>query len=72
MPTLNIDGRNVQVDDSFLSLSHEQQNATVEEIAKSFGHVSEAADHGLSERQKLSPVEKPLARSPAIPRPIRG
>lgn len=36
MPTLNIDGRNVQVDDGFLSLSHDQQNATVDEIAKSF------------------------------------
>lgn len=37
MPTLNIDGRSVKVDDGFLSLSHDQQNATVEEIAKSFG-----------------------------------
>lgn len=36
MPTLNIDGRSVNVDDSFLSLPHDQQNATVEEIAKSF------------------------------------
>lgn len=36
MPTLNIEGRNVQVDDSFLKLSPDQQNATVDEIAKSF------------------------------------
>lgn len=35
MPTLNIEGRNVQVDDSFLKLSADQQNATVDEIAKS-------------------------------------
>lgn len=35
MTTLNIDGRSVQVDDRFLSLSHDEQNATVEEIAKS-------------------------------------
>jgi hypothetical protein len=37
MPTLNIGGRKVKVDDSFLSLTPDQQNATVEEIAASFG-----------------------------------
>ncbi len=37
MTTLNINGRRVTVDDSFLSLSPDQQNATVEEIAKSLG-----------------------------------
>lgn len=36
MPTLDVDGRKVQVDDSFLKLSPEQQNATVDEIASSF------------------------------------
>lgn len=35
MPTLNIEGHQVQVDDSFLQLSPDQQNATVDEIAKS-------------------------------------
>jgi len=34
--TLNIEGRSVQVDDGFLKLSPEQQNATVDEIASSF------------------------------------
>lgn len=34
MPTLNIGGKKVKVDDSFLKLSPEQQNATVDEIAK--------------------------------------
>jgi hypothetical protein len=33
--TLNIEGHSVQVDDSFLKLSRDQQNATVDEIAKS-------------------------------------
>lgn len=33
MPTLNIGGKKVKVDDSFLKLSPEQQNATVDEIA---------------------------------------
>lgn len=37
MATLNINGKRVKVDDSFLSLSPEQQNATVDEIAKSLG-----------------------------------
>lgn len=37
MTTLNINGRRVRVDDSFRSLSPEEQNATVEEIAKSLG-----------------------------------
>lgn len=36
MATLNINGRKVKVDDSFLSLTPEQQNATVDEIAASF------------------------------------
>lgn len=36
MATLTINGRKVTVDDSFLSLTPEQQNATVDEIAASF------------------------------------
>jgi hypothetical protein len=43
MPTLNIGGRKVKVDDSFLSLTPDQQNATVEEIAASFGSAPAAA-----------------------------
>ncbi|CAK7257700.1 MULTISPECIES: hypothetical protein [unclassified Shinella] len=42
MPTLNINGRRVQVDDSFLSLTPEQQNATVDEIASQLGEVPQA------------------------------
>lgn len=37
MATLNIGGKAVTVDDSFLKLSPDQQNAQVEEIAKSMG-----------------------------------
>lgn len=43
MPTLNIEGKRVKVDDSFLSLSPEQQNATVDEIASSMGLGKPAA-----------------------------
>lgn len=38
MPMISVEGRPVQVDDSFLKLSSEQQNATVDEIAKSLLH----------------------------------
>jgi hypothetical protein len=44
MPTLNIEGHQVQVDDSFLQLTPDQQNATVEEIAKSLGAGVQSAD----------------------------
>lgn len=37
MPMLNINGKKISVDDNFLKLSPEQQSATVDEIAKSFG-----------------------------------
>lgn len=37
MPTLIINGRDVEVGDEFLKLSPEQQNATVDEIAHSMG-----------------------------------
>jgi len=37
MATLEINGKRVEVDDSFMSLSPEQQNATVDEIAQSLG-----------------------------------
>ena len=33
MPTLEINGRDVEVDDSFLSMTPEQQERTVDEIA---------------------------------------
>ncbi len=38
MTTINIQGKRVKVDDSFMSLSPEQQNATVDEIAQSLGN----------------------------------
>lgn len=41
MPTLEINGKRVQVDDSFLKLTPDQQNAAVDEIAKSIGGVEQ-------------------------------
>lgn len=43
MTTLNINGRRVTVGDDFKNLSPEQQNATVEEIARSLGGSVDAA-----------------------------
>lgn len=37
MPTLNIEGRKIKVDDAFLSMSPEEQNKAVEEIAGELG-----------------------------------
>ena len=48
MATLNINGKRVKVDDSFLSLSPEQQNATVEEIAASLGGAEQGGPVSLT------------------------
>src|SRR6478609_7686356 len=42
MATLTVNGRRVKVDDSFLSLPPEQQEATVNEIAASMGATAPA------------------------------
>ncbi|MHC2284424.1 hypothetical protein [Bradyrhizobium barranii] len=54
MPTLTINGRQVSVDDSFLNLPREEQDATVEEIAKSMpaqepSGAYAGAKHGLAQ-----------------------
>jgi hypothetical protein len=55
MATLNINGRRVTVDDSFLSLSPEQQNATVDEIAQSLGaQQSSEAQNAASEMSAMT------------------
>lgn len=48
MATLNINGQNVQVDDSFLQLPKDQQNATVDEIASSLKSGAPAPSEGSS------------------------
>lgn len=42
MPTLNIEGRKVKVDDSFLQMSPEEQSRTVDEIASQLGVTAKA------------------------------
>lgn len=54
MPTLNIGGQRVKVGDDFTRLSPEQQNSTVDEIAKS-----------LAPKAPEAPVAAPAAEAPA-------
>jgi hypothetical protein len=49
MATLNIEGRNVQIDDGFLKLSPEDQNKTVDEIASSLGIQKSQAQSDATE-----------------------
>jgi len=46
MPVLEIEGRKVEVDDSFMSLTPEQQDATVDEIAASFSQQQQPQEQG--------------------------
>jgi len=50
MATLNINGQSVTVDDSFLKLSPDQQNVTVDEIAKSIGAANKPLPDGRATR----------------------
>lgn len=63
MATLNINGRRVTVDDSFLQMSPEQQSATVEEIAASLPAQQAPAEEAqkgrhLSYEEGLKELEK--------------
>jgi hypothetical protein len=66
MPTLDIGGRKIKVDDGFLTLTPEQQNATVEEIAKTLG-ATPKPDAGAP-----AAAEQPAAPSPASPAGEKG
>lgn len=55
MPVLEVNGQRVEVDESFLSMTPEQQNATVDEIARSLGSAPSAP--------------APTAAAPATPSP---
>lgn len=71
MATLNIGGKKVKVDDAFLRMTPEQQNATVEEIAGSLGgqapSVAQESMARASELSKFGPGRDTSA--PAIQQP---
>ena len=62
MPTLNIEGRKVKVDDSFLKLSPADQQSTVEEIASQLGIKAAPQDAPVSGMfdQFVSGLDQPL------------
>lgn len=77
MPVLNVGGRRIRVDDSFLSMSPEQQNAAVEEIMTSLG--GEISDE-IVPRESRGPLPAPTAGAlapepatpPSLPAPSAG
>lgn len=58
MPILEINGRRVEVDDSFTSMTPEQQSATVDEIARSMGGGQQPAPTATP-AQVQTPAETP-------------
>lgn len=69
MTTLNINGQRVKVGDSFNGLSPEQQNATVDEIAKSLGGgaTAQPASTPQAPANSVAPAASPSAASPSEP-----
>lgn len=57
MHTLNIQGQKVKVGDKFLSLSPEQQNATVDEIAKSLNITAPAEPVSQPSKKPMTPEQ---------------
>lgn len=70
MTVLNIEGRKVQVDDSFLKLSPEQQNAQVEEIARSLNLSAPAGEPPTTPDNEISTTN--VARAAARGVPVLG
>lgn len=66
MPTLDIQGRKVQIDDSFLKLSPDEQNATVEEIAKSLGPAPAPAQSAATPVETAAPPVAPAAEEKGL------
>lgn len=73
MAVLSIGDQNIQVDDSFLKMSPDQQNATVDEIAKSIGVQSPLQQQGQPQADPNSQISADnLVRSAAQGVPIIG
>lgn len=61
MPTLTIEGRKVKVDDNFLSMSPDEQNAAVEEIAGSIGITAQQPEKAQQAVEADPVVQQPVA-----------
>lgn len=64
MATLTINGQRVTVDDSFLSLSPEQQEATVDEIAQSLGAQQPQSEAYAQAASDMSAMTQGLGERP--------
>lgn len=53
MPTLTVNGRDVQIDDGFFKLSPDQQNATVDEIAKNMSMGPQQSGSALGDAARF-------------------
>lgn len=76
MPVITVNGQKVTVDDSFMQLSPEQQDATVDEIARGMNTPSPSAETWAPPgvlapiQYKLGPDGKPVGARPAVPQMV--
>ncbi|TJV42414.1 MAG: hypothetical protein E5Y02_14875 [Mesorhizobium sp.] len=72
MATLNIQGQKVKVDDTFLSMTPEQQNAAVQEIAKSLPAAPDGDAAAADERAKAGIAKAQQIMDGGGPKPEGG
>ncbi|TPN57456.1 hypothetical protein [Mesorhizobium sp. B1-1-7] len=72
MATLNIQGQKVKVDDAFLSMTPEQQNAAVQEIAKSLPAAPDGDAAAADERAKAGIAKAQQIMDGGGPKPEGG
>lgn len=72
MATLNIQGQKVKVDDAFLSMTPEQQNAAVQEIAKSLPAAPDGNAAAADERAKAGIAKAQQIMDGGGPKPEGG
>lgn len=64
MTTLNINGKRVKVGDEFWSLSREDQNATVDEIAQSLGAGAPAQEYRADQQGRATRAQRESLSAP--------
>lgn len=69
MPVISIGGRKVRVDDSFMQMSPEEQQATVDEIESQIGGLAPAQQTPSEPMFKTGPVESQAPAPMAAPTP---
>ncbi|TPM33739.1 hypothetical protein FJ955_03085 [Mesorhizobium sp. B2-2-2] len=72
MPTLNIQGQRVKVDDAFLSMSPEEQDKAVDEITQSLSAGPQSADISAAAASARAGIEHAIANSTLSPEERRA